>query len=164
MLRSSGTDSRRVLVVLTLLLLAYWPFLLFMDPELLRETFTNMAVGFAIVVLLAWYPALRAVIKDGRMDGPNSLMLSVFLSGLVVTLSRIQSWIVLAYDRPAWLFDYGIPGFIAYSVVIVCAFQIYAAGKEYETQSILNVHWKYLTLAACIGSCLLGVYVGKFVL
>lgn len=140
-------------------LFSYFVLAVFIEPLLLRDIFNNMALGVAIMVALTWAPAAFRAFREGADEGKWQLVVAVFLTFCVIIFQRTYAIAVIWFNRPPWLVESAIAGFIPYSITLVGMLFLSAPGIAEGAPK--GRYWIHIMFAVAIGSLIAGIMIGS---
>lgn len=157
--------NRFSLFWMTLLLGAlYWiPSLVYYDKlvEPMKHGTYTASLVVMIVVFFTWLPSAFKTYWHNKTEGPNLLILAVFLVAFVFLQTALFRFIDLWMERPDWLYYSPIGGFISYQIAILGTLITVAVAKTnelYHEDFKRKVSWGLF-----IGGLITGAYLGAIV-
>lgn len=120
--RSPIAWAALILVVLFILLKALLP------QRLMLEVLRLLQTTMAIAVVTAYWPAALAIVRRGRADLGEHLILGIVLAFIGVALSGVWALLWRLSDEPAWMYQSDFNGFLVYLSILACLLHITAPG------------------------------------
>jgi len=147
---------------ITILLgLVYWaPSLVFYDELIgpMKQGTYSAALVVMAVVFITWLPSAIKAYWKNEADGPNLLILAVFLTSFVFLQTAVFRFMNLQLDRPDWLYYSPIGGFISYQIVVLGTLITVAVAKTSGVH--IDNFKRRLGWAIFISGTTLGVFIG----
>lgn len=141
----------------------YWVAAIFVAPEFLRTTFNSLALGVFGLVSWLWFRPVIAELRahgDERNAGTWVIVLGIFYISFTLFWQRIYAMITLALDRPHWLVDSAIAGFVPFSLMWGGFLFIVAQGMVGGTSVRNSRSVMYLVIISFIGGAA-AMYIGN---
>jgi hypothetical protein len=137
----------------------YWVLIAALPAEVVRGVFTNLSFGVSVLVAATWAPAAWQCFRRGATEGEWILVIAIFLGYCVFSFQRLVALGNFFLERPGWLDNDIILGFIPYSVTIVSFLFLIAPGVARNAPPVH--YWKLLLLSVAIGGALTGFLLGR---
>lgn len=136
----------------------YWIIALIVPVDLLKELFNSLSLGVAIMVALTWAPAAWHSIRHGNRAGEWQLVIAIFLSFCVLAFQRLYVMTASILNRPDWLINSPVAGFVPYSITVVGLLYLVAPGVYKGAPR--GRYWWHILFAVAIGSLTAGILIG----
>ncbi len=138
---------------------AYWSAAVVVDPLVLRDVFNNITLGVAVTVMLTWASGAWTSFKEGAKEGDDQLVIAVFLLYAVLAFQRMYAIVAVALERPVWLVEGPLSGFVSYLLCAVGLLFLVAPGISPGAPK--NRYWVHILFAVAGGSLVAGFLIGK---
>jgi hypothetical protein len=100
------------------------------------NTFLQIAVSsvglvLVTVLLVRWWGNARAAFRAGALQPYQQQQLGIFTVFFMLDGQRVLSLLLTYFNRPDWLVESGVAGFIVFGIVCGVALHLYATRSEH---------------------------------
>lgn len=154
-----GNSNRAAVLFAMIGLMTYWLMAAVVPAAQLRELFNALSFGVAIMVMVTWAPAAYHAFTVGAHEGEWQLVIAVFLAFAVLAFQRLYAIVMFTLDDPEWILKSYIPGFIAYSVMLVG--MLFLVAPSVHNASPGKRYWVHIIWGVAIGALFAGIMIGR---
>lgn len=144
--------KNRVVLFVIAAWFAYWPVAYIVPRPLLLEFINGMIAALSLGLVMAYTPgawkALRT--RPYRLSGGHLLILGVTLVQAAITSIFTWGWFYRIFDKPQWMEDHAIRGWLVYLIFIGGVLHL-MAGDVNSDSSFPTKGWLHLSATVAAG-------------
>jgi hypothetical protein len=154
----------RLMVVVTLTWLAYWPIITVVEPAVVLEFINGIIAAMSVGLIVAYSPGIWRLTRrlPYQISGADMLVLGVTMVQLSLAALFAWGWWYRYLDHPDWMVSHAFRGWMTYMLLIGSALHLLASDVGVANNSIPERGWVHLGIAVFVGLAV-GVCVITFV-